>query len=701
MRKNLPVIQQEYSLEPGAAIISRTDLKGRIVSCNDEFVLASGFERAELIGQPHNIVRHPDMPEEAFRDLWQTIVSRRPWSGIVKNRRKNGGYYWVKATVTPLSDGSGYMSVRVQASREEIAAAESLYARMQGETRISLDEGEVVHRRGALRKAACAITGPWRNSVTFRVLSGGVLAVAILAVTAWGAANAIHDSGVDGERFNRIVQSKDLLADILPPPSYIVESHLVAHEMRDQRGSDLDASRARLVALKGEFDKRYAFWSASALPEDLRAELLDHSKRPIDEYFRLATGPYFEALRSADLAQATQVLGRLRSLYQTHRESIDRVVSRTNAWNEALVGESREHVADARLTLLATVLLATLACVAVSLVVARSIRRPLDAAGKAAEAIAAGNLLCTMPRAGHDEIGGLVVRLSMMRNTLHEIAAAIRQESSMITRNLRNMERTAQSSADAAEQQSGFATSLATAIEELSLSIDRISLHAGEAHALSAQARERSADGERVIEAVSGEIEGVAHSVETTTQTVGQLESFSTEIGKVVQVISEIADQTNLLALNAAIEAARAGETGRGFAVVADEVRKLAERTAASTREITLMIAKVQQSTRSVSGEMAASIHRVQDSVQSARAAGESIGRIAASSGAALEAVDGISLGLGEQSAAAQGIARRVKEIASHSGENAALAAEIRNVTSNTAQLSDELRNLTSHFQVA
>jgi aerotaxis receptor len=102
MRKNLPVIQQEYSLEPGAAIISRTDLKGRIVSCNDEFVLASGFERAELIGQPHNIVRHPDMPEEAFRDLWQTIVSRRPWSGIVKNRRKNGGYYWVKATVTPF-----------------------------------------------------------------------------------------------------------------------------------------------------------------------------------------------------------------------------------------------------------------------------------------------------------------------------------------------------------------------------------------------------------------------------------------------------------------------------------------------------------------------------------------------------------------------------------------------------------------------
>jgi hypothetical protein len=106
---------------------------------------------------------------------------------------------------------------------------------MQGETRISLDEGEVVHRRGALRKAACAITGPWRNSVTFRVLSGGVVAVTILAVTAWGPPIP-STTAVDGERFNRIVQSKDLLADILPPPSYIVESHLVAHEMRDQRG---------------------------------------------------------------------------------------------------------------------------------------------------------------------------------------------------------------------------------------------------------------------------------------------------------------------------------------------------------------------------------------------------------------------------------------------------------------------------------
>jgi aerotaxis receptor len=143
MRSNLPVTRTEYSIQDGAAIISRTDRKGLIASCNDEFVEASGFTREELIGQAHNIVRHPDMPPEAYRDMWASLERGRPWSGIVKNRRKNGDFYWVRATATPLADGSGYMSVRIKASRDEIASAEALYARMRVETGIRLDEGRL------------------------------------------------------------------------------------------------------------------------------------------------------------------------------------------------------------------------------------------------------------------------------------------------------------------------------------------------------------------------------------------------------------------------------------------------------------------------------------------------------------------------------------------------------------------------------
>jgi len=102
MRINQPVSNQAYVLHPEQTLVSVTDTKGRITYCNESFIEASGFSKHELLGQPHNLVRHPDMPEEAFRDMWDTIQAGLPWSGLVKNRRKNGDYYWVQANATPM-----------------------------------------------------------------------------------------------------------------------------------------------------------------------------------------------------------------------------------------------------------------------------------------------------------------------------------------------------------------------------------------------------------------------------------------------------------------------------------------------------------------------------------------------------------------------------------------------------------------------
>jgi len=136
VRNNQPIKNVEFPFPAGETLVSTTDLKGRILYCNAAFVATSGFAKEELLGQPHNIVRHPDMPEEAYRDMWQTISQGLPWSAPVKNRRKEGSFYWVMANVTPLMDGdapSGYMSVRTQATREQVAAAEQLYATMRQE----------------------------------------------------------------------------------------------------------------------------------------------------------------------------------------------------------------------------------------------------------------------------------------------------------------------------------------------------------------------------------------------------------------------------------------------------------------------------------------------------------------------------------------------------------------------------------------
>ncbi|MGZ8155190.1 MAG: methyl-accepting chemotaxis protein [Burkholderiales bacterium] len=148
MRVNLPVTDEEYVLPEGEIIVSRTTPKGVITYANDAFIHSCGFTRDELIGQAHNIVRHPDMPPAAFADLWQTLQSGQPWTAVVKNRRKDGGFYWVKANASPIAkDGVtvGYISVRTKPAREEIEAAADLYKRMrEGTLRgVTLHGGEL------------------------------------------------------------------------------------------------------------------------------------------------------------------------------------------------------------------------------------------------------------------------------------------------------------------------------------------------------------------------------------------------------------------------------------------------------------------------------------------------------------------------------------------------------------------------------
>ena len=188
MRINQPVSQREFAFPEGRTLVSVTDLKGRITYCNPAFIEVSGFPRHELLGQPHNLVRHPDMPEDAFRDMWETIQAGLPWTGLVKNRRKNGDHYWVQANATPMMDGdrvTGFLSVRTQPSREQVADAEALYARMRDEAA----RGRLVTRlhRGAVVREDTL--GRVRRLLTPGVTAQLVLAQAVVAMVAFFGSN--------------------------------------------------------------------------------------------------------------------------------------------------------------------------------------------------------------------------------------------------------------------------------------------------------------------------------------------------------------------------------------------------------------------------------------------------------------------------------------------------------------------------------
>ena len=123
MRTNLPVSHKEYFFPESQLLVSTTDAKGCITHCNTAFAEVSGYSYDELMGQPHNLIRHPDMPPQAFKDMWSTIGRGHTWTGLVKNRRKDGGFYWVRANVTPImQDGKPreYLSVRTKPTAQEI-----------------------------------------------------------------------------------------------------------------------------------------------------------------------------------------------------------------------------------------------------------------------------------------------------------------------------------------------------------------------------------------------------------------------------------------------------------------------------------------------------------------------------------------------------------------------------------------------------
>ena len=184
MRNNQPVTQQPFHFPDDATLMSTTDLDSRILYANDAFIEISGFSAEELTGAPHNLVRHPDMPAEAFADMWATLKQGEPWTGLVKNRCKNGDHYWVRANVNPvIRNGKllGYMSVRIKPTDQEVEAASALYQKMR--------DGTLKNRR--LHKGVLLATGPgrWRSLLKTMSLRARLFAplLALLPLSVAGA----------------------------------------------------------------------------------------------------------------------------------------------------------------------------------------------------------------------------------------------------------------------------------------------------------------------------------------------------------------------------------------------------------------------------------------------------------------------------------------------------------------------------------
>jgi len=317
------------------------------------------------------------------------------------------------------------------------------------------------------------------------------------------------------------------------------------------------------------------------------------------------------------------------------------------------------------------------------------------------ERLAAGDLTTHIDLAARDELRFVAGSFNAMAEAMRQLIGSIKSNSDHVADSARSLATASGQIHVASQCQSDAASSMAAAVEQMTVGIESISRNAGEADALANRSGELSRQGGEIVAAVVEEISQIAISVGDSARTVAELGERSGQISAIVGVIGDIAAQTNLLALNAAIEAARAGDQGRGFAVVADEVRKLAERTANSTKEIAQMVSAIQQGTEGAVQGMELGVAKVNDGVARAQRAGEAMGGIREAANQVLSTVAEISNALREQSAASAEIAQQVSTIARMAEENGEAVGTNHHTASRLSDLAGTLLDNVSRFKAS
>jgi methyl-accepting chemotaxis protein len=531
-----------------------------------------------------------------------------------------------------------------------------------------------------------------RLTISRAIVLFGLITATGLAAVVFTGIYALSDVKVGGPLYDRIKLGNDLVADILPPPEYVIEAYLEATLVLNNPAG-LAARRDRLVQLKKEYDERRDFWSKSDLNPAIKTKLIVESHLEVQRFWAAIEQVFLPALAKADMASAAKSYSEVTAAYLAHRALIDEIVKKTNDDNAAIEAGAIQRVNIFTIMLWCISGLVFLIIGGGIFSVGLGVIQPMTHMTGVMARLAGGELDTQIPSLNRaDEVGAMARAVQVFRENALRVQAMESAQAGLKLTAEQDRKRAMSRVADGFEQTIGkIAEAVSSASSEIVLAAGSLTETAETTHQLTTAAATASGRSSANVQSAAAASEQMASSVteigrqvqesekitnaavrqaEQTNARISELSQSAGRIGEVVKLIAAVAAQTNLLALNATIEAARAGEAGRGFAVVASEVKALAAQTAKATEEIGTQITQMQSAT--------------QQSVSAIKEIGATIGQISEISTAIAAAVE-------QQGAATQEIARNVQLAAQGTIEVVDSIAEVSRGAANTGAAAEQV----------
>jgi methyl-accepting chemotaxis protein len=728
MKINEPITDREIKLRDGQELVTKTNLKGIITYVNPDFIEISGFSHDELVGKNHNVVRHPDMPPAAFKDLWDTLKLGRPWSKLVKNRCKNGDYYWVKANVTPIFRNGEiveYMSVRTRASAEEVEQSTALYAKLkrneatiQSPSQVTNENLSAEISKFALISVVAAVL------INAAIYLAGAPGIALMAgpivafiLMYFGVTSCISNKVVtplkEAKRHMLDITEGEYLAPIPLDESgetgelkrmVKILAVKLGYEVNDAREAGKRSQRIKVAldnvsssVMLADNDGEIIYCNDSALnmmrkaQEDIREKLPEfdaetilgsnfdifhekpeHQRRMLESLKSTYNGNIKVGARSFALI-ANPVIDEQNNRLGTVVEWMDTTDQlRAEDEVEQLIQKASLGQLDERLDV--SVYSGFMQNVASGVnQMLDAVVEPVREIKRVLSALSDGDLTQQMSGDFKGEFAELNDSLNSSLHNLNNMVGQIRTAGQSITTGSSEISTGNGTLSTRTEAQAASLQETAASMEQMTSTVRQNADNADEARTQAAGAQKLAEKG--------GEI---SNKVVTS---MGDIRSSSTKIAEIIGVIDEIAFQTNLLALNAAVEAARAGEQGRGFAVVASEVRSLAQRSAGAAKEIKELISD--------------SVEKVEEGGLFVDESGKALAEIMDSIKNVSTIISEIAAASREQAIGIEQVNIAVTQMDEGTQQNAALVEQVAAASSSMEDQAGQLQRLVNQFTVS